>query len=244
MSSFINLIFTQGNFSCLRLLQSPLHKNTDYSEITFGNYLRLKAKRENYSSTTWKMSTGLAGNLWHCTAQHLAHGNVSIPVPQRCMCMCFISLTACRVFTIFDCMWFVTVCMHQRNIPGAPFFSAVGRFSTADFFCQTGWNMDPFRPLITTVMWLSCVCVLRRSKQACPFTPIPAPSSSFTQPPLQSFHIDSSARPVVAFAHRAAADRDKNQVYFPPKAFWDERLLTNHSRDNKNCQIEPNRGHC
>lgn len=39
----------------------------------------------------------------------------------------------------------------------------------------------------------------------------------FTQPPRQSFHIDSDAYPVRRRNHRAAADRDKNRGFiFPP----------------------------
>lgn len=76
------------------------------------------------------------------------------------------------------------------------------------------------------------------------FTPFPTPSSSFPQPPLQSFHIDSTTFPVVMLAHEAAADRDKNPVYFPSKHFSAERQPPNQSKGNENGQIERHRGHC
>lgn len=128
------------------------------------------------------------------------------------VCACFISLTACHVFIIFDCMWFACI----RGTSPELFFFCHRAFQYSRFFLSDRLKHGPFSPFITTVMCLSCACVLRGSKQACPFTPIPAPSSSFTQPPLQCFHIDSSVHPAVAQGHRAAADRDKNQVYFPP----------------------------
>ena len=75
-----------------------------------------------------------------------------------------------------------------------------------------------------------------RSVQASSFAPPPAP--------LQSFHIDSSACPMVTLPRRAAADRDKTRVYFPTEQFSAERQLTSRRRDKENCQVERNRGHC
>lgn len=122
------------------------------------------------------------------------------------------------------------------------FFFAAGNISPADFGWHTGCNLD----LIVLLSPLPCylyMCGWRRQTRLS-FTPFPTPSSSFPQPPLWSFHIDSSTFPVVTLAREAAADRDKSPVYFPSKHFSAEREPMNQRKGNENGQIERHRGHC
>ncbi|KAM7370746.1 hypothetical protein PAMP_010269 [Pampus punctatissimus] len=81
-----------------------------------------------------------------------------------------------------------------------------------------------------------------------PYTPVlynhphllPSPLSAFTRPPQQHFHIDSSVRAVGQHNHRAAAGRDKNRVYSPPKHFSVKRRLDN---QNSNFLLGNAQGH-
>lgn len=121
----------------------------------------------------------------------------------------------------------------------------------ADVCCHTGLN--PNRPVsclhhrhavpvMCACVW-TCVCMWQHTCLF--FTPPPTTTpSSFTWPPQQHFHIDSSARPVGQCNHRAAAGKDKNRVYFPPKHFSVKRQPENQKGDSEDCQIEPYGAHC
>lgn len=73
------------------------------------------------------------------------------------------------------------------------------------------------------------------------FIPFRTPSSSFTQPPQRSIHIDSSTFPVVTQTHEAAADGDKNMFDFPLETLFQ---LKGRIKGNGKGQIELHRGHC
>lgn len=86
------------------------------------------------------------------------------------------------------------------------------------------------------------VCVLQYTRLS--FKPVPTSPSSFTRPRWRHFHIDGSARSVGPCNHRAAAGRDKNRVYFPPKHFSVKKQPRNQREDREDCQIEPCGAHC
>lgn len=103
--------------------------------------------------------------------------------------------------------------------------------------CLLSHKLKPEHSLVCV-----CLCVLCHTSLSCP--PILTSSSSFTQPPRQRFHTDSSAHPPGQRNHGAATYRDKNRVYFPPKHFSVRSQPKNQSGDRKDCQIEPYGAHC
>lgn len=95
--------------------------------------------------------------------------------------------------------------------------------------CVTQWQQ-------TSVCVCMHVCVLQHTCLS--FTPIHPTFCTW------HFHIDNSDLLVGLRNHKAAAGRDKNGIYFPPKHFSVKRQPKTQKGDSDECQVEPCGAHC